>query len=526
MVEKILKFCRTHKWRIVFIALALAIILVNILSYYHSYPFNSDGVELQNNLSSWQQGAHQQSILVDNNYLLRVPFYWLLEKLNLAPRHALVVTFTAFMFAAYFSFYYGAQALNKRFGWFRERYLALGFLFLISLFKIYEYTINANVRNFELGAVFILLLPLVAISRTKLSLIKQALIVLATSLFLFDDPYFLYIVYLPLLLLLILSTTVAKKRAVYLRAMSIIVISEIFAKMWKYIIAKLGIVFTPLSLKHLHKAELIANTKGTLIALFLLGGGQYYDAKYQLLPAAFYLNAVVIAAIMLFSAVYMLANFKKLVTEPWKLFVMAIPWIVCAAYGYQPNAQMTFYRYMVFAAFGFPIIIAFMTSRLRYGLQYAVIALVILATLFNVQHSSSIAFASSSNPNIINQQIVTQVKKLGLKKGYADYWDANINTYFASEKVHFLPVVCDPGHHLQPMYWLVDNGEYKRVQTAKSFYLFDAAGSYVNGCDIFQVTQQFGPPSQVLDITPQFEIAIYNYDIYTNMDLNVPNGPN
>lgn len=513
---------RRNNWRLAVFALALVIMALNTVRLYHTMPFTSDGVYVQNFASVLQNHVHQQAIFNEDSYLLKVPFYWLVTHVGLSPLQSLWATFITFIVFAYFGFYIGVALLNRIFNWFNEKYFAIGFLYLVSLSRPYEYMMIPNTRNVEIGLSFLLLVPLaVAFTKGRLSKVWQVATVLVLSLLLFEDPYFLFVLFLPLLALIVISGLLVKKRGGHWLSAGLLVVSAVLAKLWGFIARKLGIFLNNLALQFVGWGNALINLKASAAALLLLAGATYYSGSFHLESLSFYVNATVIVLLMAYSLGFIILHLKKIKTEPWKIFIVSTPWIICLLFYLQPSQLTTNYRYMLIAAFGFPIILAFLWRGLKSRAILTIsVAGIVFATLVNIQYSSQ-ALSQHTASNIINAQIAKEVKALGLTKGYADYWDGNINTYFAGGKIYFLPVTCTNGR-LQPFYWLVDSGEFTKVKAPKTFYLYNTQGYYTNKCTPDSLVSVYGKPAMVKTINNQYKIVIYDYDLNSKMHYNFP----
>jgi hypothetical protein len=298
-----------------------------------------------------------------DSYLLKTPFYWLIIHSGLSPTAGLFVTFTAFTFFAFFGFYIAIALINKTLKWFNEKHFALAFIYFVSLGATYDYMMIPNTRNLESGLTFLLLVPLVIGFKKGLSRTYIIGAIFILSLLLFEDPYFLYAVFLPLLAIIILSSVFIKKRVRHLLVAAIILVSVVLAELWKFIVSKFGIALLSSPLKLVALSKLAVNIKTATVALFLLGGS-LETLRLHPAPLASYLNYLVVGFLMIYSLILIAYNLKNLTKDPWKVFILSIPWLITLIYIVQPNISADNYRYILFAVFGFPIILAFLFSSL------------------------------------------------------------------------------------------------------------------------------------------------------------------
>jgi hypothetical protein len=85
------------------------------------------------------------------------------------------------------------------------------------------------------------------------------------------------------------------------------------------------------------------------------------------------------------------------------------------------------------------------------------------------------------------------VEERHLTKGYASFWNAGINQYYADNKVMFIRSGCSPKAGVRPYRWLLNEQVLSRP-ASNSFYLFDPAATR---CTQDDLSRFFGLPQQV-----------------------------
>ena len=137
------------------------------------------------------------------------------------------------------------------------------------------------------------------------------------------------------------------------------------------------------------------------------------------------------------------------------------------------------------------------------------------------QHSFSLTSQQSKQSGAIdniknnsNFSLIATVNHLNLSKGYAPYWDGNINTYLSKGSVHFLPIICSADRTIF-MNYLVDASQYK-TPVARSFYLVDSDLKFPPTCSDTAILKQFGDPAKVVKVG-NITILIYDYDLGKRM---------
>jgi len=508
-------------WRVLFILTAFIAFALNILRLHYTRAYNSDGVELQNIVYFWQHSQHQLAYLGDDNFFFKIPFYLVYDHLGLSPRNTQLLTFASFMFISFAALYYALVKLGKLFNWFREEYVAVGLVYLISLNRVYEYAMISNVRNIELGLIFLLILPAALGFKKQLNVGWWILTGILLSLLIFSDPYFAYSIVLPLLALLAFNLWLDKKHRAT-RAIPVVwlALSAVLWKIWHALLPRLKVRLVAIPAKFTALATLASNIKFWSIALIALGGIDYSAGIFHSVPWVFFVNLPLIVALMTYSLYLTITSLKNFKNDPWKTFMAATPLIISGIYILQPSDMTQEFRYLILAAFGFPALIAFALNQFRF--KWLIATVVIAVAVANTVRAGITVASGDLRPNLINYQLVATVRNLGLDKGYTDYWNAGINTYFSKKQIRFLQIACNSEHELQPMYWLVDQGEYQ-AHANRTFYLFDNQAFYTKNCSPEQSMSQLGQPSQIVRIGSQYELAVYNYDIFTKLVNTQPN---
>jgi energy-coupling factor transporter transmembrane protein EcfT len=125
--------------------------------------------------------------------------------------------------------------------------------------------------------------------------------------------------------------------------------------------------------------------------------------------------------------------------------------------------------------------------------------------------------------NVLNIKIAHIAEIHGLKKGYADYWSAPINTYFADSKVQFLPLWCGPGNKLAPYNWSLDTRTL-HLSVKTSFFLYNSSAD-MSSSNLWcgsppHFLAQLGRPTKIIPVTAGIRFYVYNYDILHAMNAS------
>ncbi len=137
----------------------------------------------------------------------------------------------------------------------------------------------------------------------------------------------------------------------------------------------------------------------------------------------------------------------------------------------------------------------------------------LMSTSLNIASTIQAYLAHGSDPNAENEKIVAVAKFRHLTKGYASYWNAGVNQYFANSEVLFVQTGCSPVGGLRPNLLLLNEQVLKRP-TSASFYLFDPAATHCTDADLARF---FGEPQDTVELAGQKRLLLYSYDIATRM---------
>jgi hypothetical protein len=144
-------------------------------------------------------------------------------------------------------------------------------------------------------------------------------------------------------------------------------------------------------------------------------------------------------------------------------------------------------------------------------------------TVLNL-HATAVGLLNrnTTTGNSENYEIIKAVQHAGYTKGYANFWQGNINTYLTNSRIHFLPAWCTDDVSLK-FRWLINDADFTTKAT-KSFYLIDPTIPAAPSCSIEAVTEQFGAPTKVIPLNSGKQtLLLFNYDVTSKMPYVTPN---
>lgn len=491
----------------------------NLLISHLTRPYNSDDVALQTILSQWARGYHGTATVGSDNFILKAPLYLVLGQLTHNGRSVLFLTALLLNLAGFALFVVSLRYFVERLGG-RKELLVPPLVWLGSLGAVFANVLmNPNVRNVELGMAFAFLMLAAKYAEGQLSARPAwvGLSLLGLGLFLYNDPYFLYFIVVPLLLLLvgiILVREGPKPRAARLAAFLVggILVSKLVdggARSLGFEAARGDVEFIDLSKLGANVELLVQGLLTMFRADFFSKRVFGFDTFHALLGLA------VVVAVVAFPFV------TRRVREPgvpWHWFFGLLPPFVAA--GFVLSSQTLdagSARYLVLVPFTAVLLVALLLQRAPSRLRLLGAAVLLVAALTNVAATARTFSRPAGGPNALSYVVIDAVRQSGLTKGYAAYWSSNINTFLSGDRVDFIQVECaDP--QLRPYVWLNDDAILKKP-ASRSFYLYET-DSATSACSRDEVVRQFGEPAQALPLNATTELMVYDYDLADTFEVD------
>jgi len=531
-IDTITSFCRKHSKLCIGVAIAaiFALFTLSIVTAHRTHNYTSDDVAQQNVLLNSGRYGQQEAWIGVDNFVVKLPFYQLLNSTLGQSRTALLVTVVFFNTVAFIGLVASFWLVwrDKLRGKKVTVAVAIGliaFLWVASLGdNLAQALINPNVRNAEIGiCIFLAVLSLFWAQRKKAPWWGSALISLFTGILLYSDPYFLYTLFIPLAAVPLYYYFFDKKNLGGINALRLyILIAASFA------VYKLADLFTgALGFNVYHPDVVFANitTIGSniqnVIASFLyIFSANFFGrvANGESLIVA--INALLAITLVSLTVVYLI---RRRFNSPYAILFGITVVATIALYGISTNSDSTYtVRYLVLLPYAVLFLVPFVLQNISNPrLKAAFVGLMIVASVGNAWAMVQVARTQYGLPseqlgNTQNYQVLSVLDSRGLEKGYADYWDGNIHSYLSKGKHLTIPVVCNGEHQLQIYYWLMD-AAWLNKSVNRSYIIYDTASDVFTKCNKPAIAEQFGEPNDVVRIDAHRELLIFDYDIYLRM---------
>jgi len=510
---------------------------VNLVSGQFNRAYTSDDVANQYIVQSLLHQHNGHAILPVDSFITHFPLYMLTD-LIIHGNTRRKLFLQAFLLSALFltsiviSLVYYLRK-TKLYGKASVLISTLVLSFILSTPLFASYMLAINNRQLEIGIALLLMvaahifLSSKSAPVTRKNILYGVAYVLTMGILWYDDPYFMYIMAGGAVLTTIFMW-VSKKVSWQKIATTLTVLlsSAALVKIYGLLFEKLGIHLAPNgSTVMLDAGSIFTNIQNTLVGFFFNFNGNLFGLdviateKKTLLPLVCgAVLAILAIASLLHSTKSYLKNSVVLRTLLSTTAVSLLLVIVLTTTG-----TIITERYFIFLPILLtPLITEYLlhiykSRYYRFGqLLTALLSIGLLLMLATNTYSIllDVTHKKIRSDNSVNYDIIKTVESAGYVKGYANYWQGNINTYLSSNRIHALPVVCSYDK-TQAFHWLVNDNDFKTKAT-KTFYLIDPSITVAATCSIEDNIKQFGEPSKILSRDGRF-ILLYDYDIMSKM---------
>lgn len=514
---------------------ALLLVISTALTYHHT-AYTSDDVMFQNALLHWR--PFSGDIFFDNSdgtFILQAPLYWLVSVFIPAGRSAMFadgILLTLITFGClYYPLLYFLRVLRVRISW-----LSLAPVVLLGVFGygINRLFLGTNYHTVAAGLILVVLMLVSKLCRGELGggrwqyrVLTSAAVAILVGLAAVNDRYFLY--YGVSSAVALVAFYLYKNALSFKRAAAIVMVLALgcgLAAAIRYVLPSVGIVLAfgvdPPSFAAFNAVgPYVMNTIHSLC--YIMGINFFGQPAASVETAVSLINLTALVATII-ASVRLLRGPK---VAPELMTLIGLFWFVIATYALSSFSLGTLqtYRYLTVVPLLAVVILAVYLGTVRFPQArhvkrvMAIMAVVAVAIGVWANSVSSIAVSAATEvgwntSNAANLQLIQQLERTGVSKGYAEYWSSHINTYLSGGRVSIQPVSCDGGTTI-PYAPFVDQSQYLRP-TSSSFYIFVSNAPL---CSAAQVRQQFGDPVRTVEIGVN-TIWIYNYDLGSRMDLS------
>jgi hypothetical protein len=531
-VSKAIRFCKSPAG--VVLGISLLFLICSLFFTHRTRPYNSDDVTWQLIVHTWTpSNGHDVTLGSSDNFVSKIPYFYLFEKVFSSSRKLILLEATVFAVIGFCLFYISALYFMRKakIAWTFSNLVPI--LWLASLgFSFSQLLLNPIWRGVELGISFFLFMIFSKYCQNELNPLKNIrnktvslLLAVFLGLMIYSDPYFLYFALGPLGIftcVLYVLRRITGRQVIFL--LGLVAASLVFAKAVDMLSHYMNIrMATTYPIEFISFEKLWGNIALSIQALLVIVGANFFGQKVVgIATLGALLNAGVLGyiAIRHWKEVAVARTHKVWGSDRlWAFFFVCLSLFAIVIYTISTvSVDLSTYRYFAIVVYAITLYLCLTLNSIKSQIKFIVVGVLLLSSIVNLYLSwrgvqgYQQPGARGNTANQLNYALIGQMKQRGLTKGYANYWQAGINTYLSKNEVLFLPVLCPNGETV-PFHWLIDESRFK-FTAKQSFYILDPDLPDPYPCSVEQITQQFGQPIETLTIANK-KVLIFNYDIYT-----------
>jgi hypothetical protein len=514
--------------KVLMLIVSVVLIAFTVLVACKVFSFDSDDVAWQNALQTWHPFKGKPLYWSPDTWVLKIPLYLVVSHVLsfLGQRKEVIFDSLVLAVANIMLFYVAATYFLKKIKVNLDIPSLLPIVWLASAgFSIERLFLNNNLRNIEIGISFILIMLVFKVYHNETNPLRSAytkisslLICLLAGLLIYNDPLFLYFIIIPVFLsLALLYINVTDKRKQIIKLFIGLVMTLIFYKAIALLGRHAGIHIIPQVVQFAAANQVFPQIANTIQSTIYVFGADFTGRNVINFITIGYLLNFLILLFVIYAIVKNLRikSSKKVLTDEstqLKAFFSGLIIFMIVIYAISTMATPGTYRYLVFLPFISAILLSALLKDLNGNIKKLLYGVLLLSTFFNLATTASALRhpANWSGQDVKNTDEYTMIDSLeahGLSKGYAQYWDANIDSYLSSGKLVVVPEVCS-STQISRYNWMINSSLFTKP-AKKTFFIYE---SDIPGCTLKGVERSLGMPNSSYTVLGD-DILIYNHDI-------------
>ena len=518
--------------------ISLILFTINLTLTHRIRPYDSDDVSYQNIAASWRPFSGKILTLgSSDNYVDKLPIFMIFAKFFGDSRRSLLIESCLFALTGFTLFYISAMYFLRKSHVVLTYVNLLPFIWLSSFgHEFSQLYLNPAWRGFEMGLYSVTVMAVASVFfgdvRPLGSLRNKVLTLLSSigvGILIFSDPYFIYFTLGPIVLL---SVILLYKRTIRKSDFAIvigwIVVSYLFSKATALVTYASGIrIATSYPVQFVTFDQLGNGFVQTIHSILIIFGASPFGREPMSGSAiSALLDLALVTCIFVISyKTWKIRRFTEDKTKDlrhaWLVYFALVGVSVIVLYTVSTVADGTnTYRYFITLVLNGTLLTALALGSDLFALHQRnlIRGMLLLAIILNMgvairdTYVYPMTGVIGDSKNAINFDLIQTMHENGLTKGYANYWQSDINTYLSQDSVTFLPSYCS-GSTLMKFHWLIAENQFSK-HANNSFYIFDptAPVAPTSDCSQSQIISQLGKPSKTLVIDGK-TIYIFPYDI-------------
>ncbi len=529
--KQLLPFIKSPQF--IIFCISIVVLTFNIVFIGKFRPFNSDDVYWQLAVKDWKPFSGETFYFgAKDIFVVLGPFFLVLESIFNTSRKLLVLESLLLVLGSFTLFYFSSLYFLKKLKIKISYTVLLPFVWLASFgYPIVSWYLNPNWRSFEMGFSFALFALAAAICNKDLvikstrSRIGLSIIILLTGIMMYSDPYITFFTIAPILMVLISLHYFKKidKNTAMLLYLAI-GFSYLISKLLYILGTSAGIfINTNAPSVFVTFESVVSNILTSFHEVFYIFGADFLGKPVDTSTLIPLVNAALL--VFIFISVFSYKRYLRLtevkqtsIEKLWPVLFILVLGSIFLVNTSSTLADFNNYRFYMLFVYAAVVLFAISIGLNRNSfISRTLTILLIVATIANVlqtTHSMTVQIDPSitaNRSNLQNFSIVEATRAHGLKKGYANFWQANINTYLSGGQTTFLPVVCTESGQTMQFKWLTTSSRFEK-QAISSFYLIDPSITDPKTCSQEEIIKQFGEPKNVVNVNGK-TLMIFDYDI-------------
>lgn len=515
--------------------IVLVISLIAVLAFFSNLigrSFNSDDVAEQSMAHNLLTSSHHSLQFQIDTYIIKYPAYWLIGAISHTSVTQIAIESILFNLIMIFLLWYWWKNFSSNNP---LRWLVFAWLIACGTYWMAQ-TINPNTRNLELPIMLLVgcyvIKQIERLNKLGYKLNRRfisiaAALAIVTGVLIYDDPYLLFFILLPLFIATAIYAKIKKDVRPLLLVTFGLTVSLVVFKLFEVSATNFGINLSKFNeLNDLGSSVTTTSflpTKilDTLEGYLSLFGINTFSASLSFWRFLFGLSGL---SIIVLAFIELSNIFRK------RIYTLINLWII----------SVFFFTFLYVIIVGTPlyntlrylIILVPLTALLalnglvilkksNFKFYKVFVWAIVLSIVCNLIVAITNLKENNQNPrpDKINYGLVATLNKYGVGNAYGNYWTANISYYLSNYRDNVLPTVCYNGIIYKDSS-LLDSNRFnfssKKIGVIVTPNLIAPTNSpdpQSYSCTVSATIKQFGKPQKIVNVAPSVNLLIYNHSL-------------
>lgn len=470
-------------------------------SFLIKIPFQSDRASLYPIVDAFKNHDGARVWLSPDSYVLKYPIVWLIQSLFGMGIKAyfvfnMIEQVSMWILLAFFYLHY----LKKTNSFSKLNFYIL-LIFLISTFNI-KLMDGMIYRNIEIAFSLIYLIWIDVYIKTKKNNLTRVTFfvpfILTLSLFLYNDPFFSFVFFLPLAIYLFIRFIFSKEYILeYLFASGAIGISYVGSIIVTKIFERFNFYVFNAKASFPTYQKFIENINYFINDILYMYNGDVFGLRFPSVRTAYMLVSIFVLIISVIGLINQAREINRkgnslLGFVPFVLLTNSIVFILKD--NIEPN-HLTI-RYLVFVPFILILGLAYWLNKFKKTniKAYLVVSGIILFLIAgNIYINKPTLDIKVFRANLLgNYRILSVLYKNKLNYGFSGYWSGLANTVLSNNQIKIRAIGCQNSQRIIPFYFITNEGWYSSQKNVDRYFILMDNSIFLQGCSETNLVNQFG----------------------------------